>query len=97
MVILLTFVVVQKKFKKIQKGQRLFAILLINNQFMVPDIQGSANHLYDPEIATTELFDSNDEQLNFCAGNLSTEGIINFLKEHNCNKYCIILGLSNDS
>ena len=57
MVILLTFLVVQKKFKKIQKGQRLFAILLINNQFMVPDIQGSGNHLYDPEIATTELFD----------------------------------------
>ena len=74
-----------------------FTYQISNNQFMVLDIQGSGNHLYDPEIVTAELFDSNDEQLNFCAGNLSTEAISNFLKEHNCNKYCIILGLSNDS
>ena len=74
-----------------------FTYQIFNHQFMVLDIQGSGNHLYDPEIATTELFDSNDEQLTFCAGNLSIEAISNFLKEHNCNKYCIILGLSNDS
>ena len=74
-----------------------FTYQVSNNQFMVLDIQGSGNHLYDPEIATTELFDSNDEQLNFCADNLSTEAISNFLKEHNYNKYCIILELSNDS
>ena len=42
---------------------------------MVLDIQGSGNHLYDLEIAATEVFDSNAEQLNFCAGNLSTEAI----------------------
>ena len=74
-----------------------FTYQVSNNQFMVLDIQGSGNHLYDPEIATTELFDSNAEQLNFFADNLSTEAISNFLKEHNYNKYCIILGLSNDS
>ena len=74
-----------------------FTYHISNHQFMVVDIQSSGDHLYDPEIATTELFDFNDEQLNFCAGNLSTEAISNFLKEHNCNKYCIILWLSNDS
>ena len=64
---------------------------------MVLHIQGSCDHLYDPEIATAELFDSNDEQLDICACKLSTEAISNFLKGHNCNKYCIILELSNDS
>ena len=74
-----------------------FAYKFSNNQFIVLDIQGSGNYLYDPEIVATEMFDSNDQQLNFCEGNLSTEAISNFLKEHNCNKYCIILALSNAS
>ena len=74
-----------------------FTYQISSHQFIVLDIQGSDNHLYDPEIAATELFDSNGEQLNFCAGNLTTEAISNFLKEHKCNKYFIILGLSNDS
>ena len=74
-----------------------FTYQISDHHFMKLDILGSSNHLHDPEIVTTVLFDSNDEQLNFCAGNLSTEAIKNFLKEHNRNKYCIILGLSNDS
>ena len=52
-----------------------FTYQISNHQFMVLDIQGSGNHLYDLEIAATEVFDSNAEQLNFCAGNLSTEAI----------------------
>ena len=52
-----------------------FTYQISNHQFMVLDIQGSGNHLYDLEIAATEVFDSNAEQINFCAGNLSTEAI----------------------
>ena len=43
----------------------------------------SVNHLDDLEMATTELINSNDEQLKFCAVDLYTKSTSNFLKEHN--------------
>ena len=42
---------------------------------MLLDIQGSSYKLYDPEIATTDLFGNDaslgSKELNICAGNLS--------------------------
>ena len=50
------------------------------------DIQGSGHTLFDPDIATSELFDKDSEML-FCSGNLSMVAIKNFVKEHQCNKF----------
>ena len=41
------------------------------DQIMVLDIQGGGYNLYDPEVASTALLDKDQEQLQFCTGNLS--------------------------
>ena len=41
---------------------------------MLLDVQGSGSSLYYPEIASSELVDSENHLL-YCAGNLSTEAI----------------------
>lgn len=63
-------------------------------KFMVLDIQGTASYiLYDPEIATTELFADGGSETYFCAGNLSSTGIEKFKSDHICNKFCDMLKL----
>eukprot|EP00794_Sanderia_malayensis_P020815 gene20815-22858_t len=59
---------------------------------MVLDLQGCDFSLCDPEIASTELYDA-DQQINFCAGNLTIQAIRNFLSQHVCNEYCRMLKL----
>ena len=54
---------------------------------MVLDIQGIGNILCDPEIATEDIVDIDDEFL-FCLGNLATNAIQAFLGVHECNAYC---------
>ena len=61
-------------------------------KLIILDIQGSDHTLYDPEIATSDLFDGDHEML-FCSGNLSKVAIENFVKDHSCNKYCRSAGL----
>lgn len=60
-------------------------------KLLLVDIQGSGYDLFDPEIASAELYD--DNEMLFCAGNLSGLAIINFTAAHQCNLYCEILGL----
>ena len=62
-------------------------------QLMVVDIQGVDCTLCDPEIATSELLDSEDNSIRFCCGNLSSEAINKFKEEHICNRFCDLLGL----
>ncbi|KAK6191268.1 hypothetical protein SNE40_003000 [Patella caerulea] len=62
-----------------------------DKKLMVLDIQGSGYTLFDPEICTTELIDTDSNQIMFCCGNLSITGIETFLSEHRCNKYCQIM------
>ena len=62
-------------------------------KILLVDIQGGRIELYDPEIASSELFD--DNEMLFCAGNLSEMAISNFKAAHQCNQYCKILGLNN--
>ena len=54
---------------------------------MVLDIQGIGNILCDPEIATEDIVDIDDEFL-FCLGNLAINAIQAFLGAHECNAYC---------
>ena len=61
---------------------------------MLLDIQGSDYNLYDPEIATKEQFDEENEWY-FCSGNLSSFAIDNFILQHKCNRYCDMLKLKN--
>ena len=77
-----------------QKGQCLphFSYEISNSQLLVVDLQGSGHRLYDPEIATTQMFDSDNEFL-FCAGNLNILAISAFVKAHACNRFCHLLGL----
>ena len=50
---------------------------------MVLDIQGIGNILCDPEIATEDIVDIDDDIL-FCLGNLATNAIQTFLGAHEC-------------
>lgn len=60
---------------------------------MLVDIQGSRYSLFDPEIASSDLFYDNDKKVMFCAGNLASLAIENFLGSHVCNMYCELLDL----
>ena len=63
---------------------------------MVVDLQGSMFQLYDPEIATTELTTENADEYYFCVGNLSQVTIDEFRKQHQCNRYCDMMGIEDE-
>ena len=77
-----------------QKAECLshFSYDISNSQLLVVDLQGSGHMLYDPVIATAQMFD-NDEEFLFCTGNLNVLTIATFVKAHVCNKFCQLLGL----
>ncbi|XP_046849837.1 LOW QUALITY PROTEIN: myosin heavy chain kinase B-like [Xenia sp. Carnegie-2017] len=54
-------------------------------KLMVVDIQGNGHKLFDPEIASSDLFD-NSQKLLFSIGNLVTMAHDNFLYNHKCNE-----------
>ena len=56
------------------------------------DLQGVDYNLCDPEIATMDLL--TEDELNFCAGNLSTQAIEEFFSSHNCNQYCKMMKIN---
>ena len=64
-------------------------------QLMVTDIQGVGYCLCDPEIASTQQVDLEDDSIVFCTGNLSVAAINTFKSEHQCNTYCKLLKLEN--
>ena len=53
---------------------------------MVLDIRGIGNSLCDPEIATEDIVDIDDDF--FCLGNLAINAIQAFRGAHECNAYC---------
>ena len=59
---------------------------------MLFDLLGNMYNFYDPETATSDLFDGEGE-IYFCSGNLSELAISNFVKEHVCSGYCGMLAL----
>lgn len=63
-------------------------------KLMLLDIQGSDFTLYDPEIATDNVLDFETNEMYFCCGNCTTVGMENFAKNHVCNEYCKLMGLS---
>ena len=69
-----------------------FSYIYTKEEMMLLDIQGVGYDLCDPEIATARLKDDNELNL-FCAGNLSTIAIQEFLDLHTCNQYCKLLKL----
>ena len=78
-------------------GQKAECLVHFTNEksqekLIVVDLQGSGYTLYDPEIASYEaVIDGN---ILFCAGNLNIVAITNFIKNHECNIYCRLIGLS---
>ena len=86
-----------------EKAQCLshFSYVYTDTKLMVLDLQGAKYELYDPEIATSKLFvdedsskDTPSQETFFCAGNLSTLSIKNFLDYHICNRFCKLMNLS---
>ena len=61
---------------------------------MVTDIQGVDYTLCDPEVASSELKDPDDNSFRFCTGKLSFQAIDKFLSSQVCNNYCNMLQLS---
>ena len=78
----------------IQKAECLvhFSFEKSNYQVMLLDVQGVDYELFDPEIASAELIDSQNE-FPFTTGNLSVNAIENFKVKHTCNFYCRCLAL----
>ena len=64
-----------------------------NKRLMVTDIQGSSYTLCDPEVASANVLDADDKVL-FCAGNLTHIAINQFCKDHICNRFCKMAGLT---
>ena len=60
------------------------------SQLMVLDVQGAGYSLCDPEIASSQLVDD-EENILFCNGNLSSQAIDTFDAQHVCNKFCKLL------
>ena len=56
-------------------------------EFLLLDLQGTGYRLYDPEIASTILVNT-EGSINFCIGNLSVQAIEGFFEKHTCNLYC---------
>ena len=65
-------------------------------KLMVVDIQGKRYCLCDPEIASADLRDANDNTILFCSGNLSYSAIENFKEVNVCNQYCTLLKLDQE-
>ena len=63
-----------------------YTYIMSEKKLMILDIQGAGYSLYDPEIATVDIQDG--DEIYFCCGNLSSQGIEKFLSNHSCNKYC---------
>ena len=61
-------------------------------QLITVDLQGVGFTLFDPEIASTTMYDD-DNSIYFCAGNLSITAIETFLGQHKCNRFCKLLKL----
>ena len=62
-------------------------------KLMLLDIQGSGYDLFDPEIASEDLFDNSE--ILYCVRNLSKMAIRNFVAKHKCNVFCEIVGLTD--
>jgi len=73
-----------------------FSYTFSERKMMFVDLQGSMFKLYDPEITTYKFTLDTDESY-FCAGNLSHlhVSIDTFFTEHECNKYCELMGLKD--
>ena len=73
-----------------EKAQTLvhYSYFMYAGKFILVDLQGAAYNLYDPEIATLELQSAADQELYFCARNLSKVAFENFKKNHKCGVFC---------
>ena len=75
-----------------------YSYFITERKMMLLDIQGSNYVLCDPEIATENLtdVDNNGHEILFCCGNLSLIAIETFLNLHICSRYCNMLGLPSN-
>ncbi len=68
-----------------------FSYIKSAKELMSLDLQGNGYCFYDPEIASSSP--TQDGEILFCAGNLSTIAIDTFIANHTCNFYCHAIGL----
>ena len=69
-----------------------------SEKLILVDIQGCGHDMCDPEIASAELHYSEEQgddpkEFLYCAGNMSTQAIGQFVKSHKCNVFCELAGL----
>ena len=78
----------------LQKAECLvhFSYEKSNYQVKILDVQVINYELFDPEIASAELLDGQNQVL-FTTGKLSATAIENFKVNHTCNSYCRCLSL----
>ena len=77
------------------RKRRPLCIVKSGKKLMVVDIQGKGYSLCDPEVASAELRDADDNTILFCSGN-SYSAIEKFNEVHVCNQYCTLLKLDQE-
>ena len=60
---------------------------------LLTDVQGCQYCLFDPEIASAQVYSDNQDEIMFGVGNPSLQVIKNFGLSHKCNTFCIAVGL----
>ena len=73
-----------------------YSYIQSSKKLMLVDLQGAGYHLYDPEIATSELRAESGEAY-FCCGNVSFISIEEFMDTHICNKFCNMINTVDTS
>ena len=71
-----------------------FSYIDSETKLLLLDIQGVGHQLFDPEIATAVSLAEENEEKNFCTGNLNEIAIETFFTHHKCNIYCEALELA---
>ena len=83
-----------------EKAQCLchFSYVYTDKKLMLLDLQGAKYHLYDSEIATASLCGISDEptEIYFCVGNITFQGIEEFLIDHICNRFSKFMNLPSN-
>ena len=82
-----------------QKAECLshFSYEMSQKKLILVDIQGSGNDMFDPEIASVDLFSEEKEgekEIMYCTGNLTKMAIKKFISQHKCNLFCELAGLN---
>ena len=72
-----------------------FSLVKSEEELRLVDIQGCGYELCDPQIASVQSLVGTKNYFRFSIGNMSTEALLNFKTEHECNRFCKLANLED--